>query len=138
MDFLLYFYYLIFGLILFSPFVLFHFKFQESESPFGKDSDENLLPYFQRKANALDSLKDLRSDFHSRKITEEEFQASSLPFLEVLDSIESEIKTEQSKGDMQILTQPKVSSGWVCSNCGSAVSLPTAKFCPECGTSRLA
>jgi hypothetical protein len=138
MDFLLYSYYLFFALILLTPFVLFHYKYSEASSPFGRDQDENLLPYFQKKANTLDTLKDLRSDFHSGKITEEEFQNTSIPFLEELDALEIKLTELQKQGDIQTLAPIQIQANWTCANCGSFISLPKAKFCPECGNSRLA
>jgi hypothetical protein len=138
MDFLLYTYYIFFGAIIITPFLLFHFKFREDSSPFGRDQNETLLPFLQKKANTLDSLKDLRSDFYSGKITEEEFQTSSIPFLDELDALESHLTNLKSTSVFQTLSPIKVTESWKCETCGSYISLPKAKFCPECGSSRLA
>jgi len=138
MDFLLYTYYIIFGLVLVTPFVLFHFKFQEDRSTFGKDLEETFYPILQKKANLLDSLKDLRSDFHSGKITEEEFQSTSIPYLDELDTLEGQLTTLKSDSSVQPLSPLKVLENWKCSNCGSYITIPKAKFCPECGSSRYA
>ncbi|MCG6139571.1 zinc ribbon domain-containing protein [Leptospira mtsangambouensis] len=136
MDFLLYLYCLVFGIILIAPFVLFHYRFRLDESPFGKDEDAHLKPIAEKKRNLLDSLKDIRSDFDSGKLTEEEFQIQSLPYIEALDSVELELKTK--KTNVTVLNTPKINENWTCSNCGSFVAVPNAKFCPNCGTSRLA
>ncbi|MDZ4727297.1 MAG: zinc ribbon domain-containing protein [Leptospira sp.] len=138
MDFLLYSFYLLFGMILITPFLLFHYKFDELQSPFGRDKNEHLLPFLQKKSNLLDTLKDLRSDFHSGKISEEEFQSNSIPFLQELDEIEAQLSQLPDKNLIQTLSPVKVSAEWKCDNCGSYISLPKAKFCPECGNSRLA
>ncbi|TGN10517.1 zinc ribbon domain-containing protein [Leptospira ilyithenensis] len=143
MDFLLYFYILLFGIILLSPFLIFYYYFQIDSSPFGKDSEEDLLPFVQKKQNLLDSLKDVRSDFHSRKLTEEEFQSLSVPFLQKLDEVELEIKnfkeTKNLTGQtIQTLEPQKTVEGWTCRNCGTAISIPNANFCPSCGSGKLA
>ncbi|WP_411821791.1 zinc ribbon domain-containing protein [Leptospira sp. 'Mane'] len=143
MDFLLYFYILLFGIILLSPFLIFYQYFQINSSPFGKDSEEELLPYIQKKQNLVDSLKDVRSDFHSKKLTEEEFQSLSLPFLQKLDEVELEIKnfkiSENTKEQtIQTLEPQKTIEGWTCRSCGTSISIPNANFCPSCGSSRLA
>jgi rubrerythrin len=138
MDFLLYFYYAIFAAILITPFLLFHYKFQEEHSPFGKDEEESFHPLMQKKANLLDSLKDLRSDFHSGKITEEEFQTTSIPFLDELDALEEELTVLKKESFVIPLTPIQVLDQWKCANCGSFITVPKAKFCPECGNSRLA
>ncbi|TGL57081.1 zinc ribbon domain-containing protein [Leptospira ognonensis] len=138
MDFLLYSYYLLFSIILLTPFLLFHFKFQENRSTFGSDSNESLMPLKQKKSNTLDSLKDLRSDFHSGKISEEEFQSISIPYLNELDSIEAQLTVLKTRAIPQTLEPVKISGDWKCSNCGSLIQVPKAKFCPECGSSRMA
>lgn len=138
MDFLLYSYYLLFAIILLTPFLLFHFKFEENSSPFGNDINESLMPLKQKKANTLDSLKDLRSDFYSGKISEEEFQSISIPFLNELDSIESQLTNLKTNAIPQTLEPIKISGDWKCSNCGSLIQVPRANFCPECGSSRMA
>ncbi|GBF42622.1 hypothetical protein LPTSP2_19120 [Leptospira ellinghausenii] len=136
MDFLLYFYSVLFGIILIAPFLVFYYRFQVDESPFGKEMDPQLRAIYEKKNNLLDSLKDIRSDFDSGKLTEEEFQTQSIPYIEELESVESTLM-EKSK-NLVILEQPKINKDWTCSNCGSFVSVPNAKFCPNCGTSRLA
>ncbi|PJZ44649.1 zinc ribbon domain-containing protein [Leptospira brenneri] len=139
MDFLLYLYCIIFGIILIAPFVLFHFRFRLDESPFGKEEEADLKPIIEKKRNLLDSLKDIRSDFDSGKLSEEEFQSQSLPYIEALDSVELELKEKKLVLTNQTtLPSPKINDDWNCSNCGSFVAVPNAKFCPNCGTSRLA
>ncbi len=86
----------------------------------------------------MDSLKDLRSDFHSGKITEEEFQNASIPYLEELENLEVKLTAVKSQSSPQVLTPVKISEEWTCSNCGSYINVPRAKFCPECGSTRLA
>lgn len=139
MDFLLYLYCLVFGIILIAPFVLFHYKFRLDESPFGKEEDAHLKPITEKKRNLLDSLKDIRSDFDSGKLTEEEFQTQSLPYIEALDSVEIELKDKKtSVANATILQSAKINENWTCASCGSFVAVPNAKFCPNCGTGRLA
>ncbi|PJZ85266.1 zinc ribbon domain-containing protein [Leptospira harrisiae] len=135
MDFLLYLYCLVFGIILIAPFVLFHYRFRLDESPFGRDENAHLKPITEKKRNLLDSLKDIRSDFDSGKLTEEEFQIQSLPYIEALDSVELELKTVKS--NVTVMNSPKIIENWTCANCGSFVAVPNAKFCPNCGTGRL-
>ncbi|XDD47271.1 zinc ribbon domain-containing protein [Leptospira sp. WS39.C2] len=136
MDFLLYFYSILFGIILIAPFVLFYYRFQIDESPFGKDTDAHLKAIYEKKSNLLDSLKDIRSDFDSGKLTEEEFQTQSIPYIEALETVESDLLENQKR--QTTITQPKINKDWTCANCGSFVSIPNAKFCPNCGTSRMA
>ncbi|ABZ93352.1 zinc ribbon domain-containing protein [Leptospira biflexa] len=136
MDFLLYFYSVLFGIILIAPFILFYYRFQVDESPFGKETEAHLKAIYEKKSNLLDSLKDIRSDFDSGKLTEEEFQSQSIPYIEELETVESEL-VEKRKGTVT-MNQPKINSNWTCANCGSFVPVPNAKFCPNCGTGRLA
>ncbi|MCW7494178.1 zinc ribbon domain-containing protein [Leptospira sp. 2 VSF19] len=136
MDFLLYLYCLLFGIILVAPFLVFYYRFRLDESPFGKDEGAYLKPFTERKNNLLDSLKDIRSDFDSGKLTEEEFQTQSLPYIEALDSLEVELK--EKKANVAILPTPKINENWTCASCGSFVAIPNAKFCPNCGVGRLA
>ncbi|TGK87322.1 zinc ribbon domain-containing protein [Leptospira noumeaensis] len=139
MDFLLYLYCLFFGIILIAPFVLFYYKFRLDESPFGKDEEAFVRPIAEKKRNMLDSLKDIRSDFDSGKLTEEEFQSQSLPYIEALDTIEIELKDKKLKQtNVNLLQTPKINENWTCASCGSFVAVPNAKFCPNCGTGRLA
>ncbi|TGN20730.1 zinc ribbon domain-containing protein [Leptospira idonii] len=138
MDFLLYFYILLFGIILLLPFVIFYLRFQSHVSPFGEDEDQTLLALTQKKRNLLDSLKDVRSDYYAKKLTEEEFQTLSLPFLQELDDLESKIGNRKKESVPQTIIPVPSSAGWKCGNCGSAISIPNANFCPNCGTSRLA
>ncbi len=147
MDFLLVFYYLLFGLILFLPFFIFYYRFKEDVSPFGKDESEMLKPLLQKKRNLLDSLKDVRSDFDSGKLSEEEFQSQSIPYIEELDEIESaitesKINPKQKNSKLTVATGNQTESGkfapWKCHSCGFSIPIPNAKFCPNCGASMLA
>ncbi|WP_244594325.1 zinc ribbon domain-containing protein [Leptospira ryugenii] len=136
MDFLLYFYFLLFGMILILPFLVFYLRGQGEGSPFRKDESEYLQPYLQKRENLLDSLKDLRSDFSSGKITEEEFKSNSLPLLGELESLET--SKEQMVNSTLETVPVKIIEGWQCQQCGAYTKLPNAKFCPECGASRYA
>lgn len=147
MDFLLVFYYLLFGLILFLPFLIFYFRFKEEVSPFGRDESEALQPLLQKKRNLLDSLKDVRSDFDSGKLSEEEFQSQSIPYIQALDEIESSLEETKSNpnqkmGKITAAIGNQTASGkfapWNCHSCGFSISIPNAKFCPNCGASMLA
>ncbi|MGV3667771.1 MAG: zinc ribbon domain-containing protein [Leptospira bouyouniensis] len=136
MDFLLYFYSVLFGIILIAPFVLFYYRFQVDESPFGKESEAHLKAIYEKKSNLLDTLKDIRSDFDSGKLTEEEFQSQSIPYIEELERLESDLS--EKRKNVVTMAEPKINENWTCANCGSFVPVPNAKFCPNCGTSRLA
>lgn len=136
MDFLLYFYSALFGIILITPFLLFYYRFQVDESPFGRETEAHLKAILEKKSNLLDSLKDIRSDYDSGKLSEEEFQSQSIPYIEELEKVET-LLIEKRKNTV-VTEIPKINPNWTCGNCGSFVAVPNAKFCPNCGTSRLA
>ncbi|MDF3819365.1 zinc ribbon domain-containing protein [Leptospira sp. 96542] len=133
MDFLLVLYSLFFGIILISPFLIFHFRFKETESPFGKEVDPHLKALLEKRNNLLDSLRDVRTDFDSGKLTEDEFQANSIPYIEELEVLESSM--QKLKAETVTIFTPKILNHWTCQNCGAEVAIPNAKFCPQCGTS---
>jgi rubrerythrin len=142
MDFLLYFYYLVFGIILISPFLLFYYRYSEDMSPFGEDIDRNVMPLLEKKRNLLDSLKDVRSDFDSGKLTEEEFQSQSIPYIEELEQLEenlSQLRLKQvNEATTSKVTQIKGFQPWVCASCGFSIPIPNAKYCPNCGVTLIA
>lgn len=138
MDLLLGLYILLFIGILLSPFLVFYFKFQDGVSPFGSDLPEQKIQLLSKQKSDLETLKELRSDFHSKKINESEFQEASLPLLDSLEKTESALKEFKSEASIQVLSPQTSPPYFVCNNCGHSVTSPGARFCSQCGTSLLA
>ncbi len=138
MDYLLGFYILLFIGILIAPYLFFFFKFQNEESPFGSDLPEQKIALLSSQRSQLEALKELRSDFHSKKISESEFQETSLPLLKNLEQLEKNLSEFQVETSIQTLKPISSPPHFTCQNCGFSVTTPNARFCSQCGTSLLA
>lgn len=67
----------------------------------------------------MEELKDLKAEFDSGKLNESEFRELASDTVRKIKGV-SEASVPQADNR--------------CTQCGSLIELPSAKFCPECGT----
>lgn len=122
MDIILYFLYLVFGVITISPFIYIYNKdliiFKKIEN---KESEESLSLREKRRLY-MDNLKDLKMEFDTGKLTDLEFRELSEGIVMELRQVDDKILELQSLNQSMSKCQ-----------CGYVITLVDAKFCPSCG-----
>ena len=113
MDFLLLLYASILGMILISPFL--YFSLNKNESQFNY-SDNKLK--IERKM-LLENLRDLKTDFETKKFSESDFNNLSSDIIKKLEELDKKMKLTENDGNS-------------CS-CGKIDHSPMAIYCYHCG-----
>jgi hypothetical protein len=115
MDFLLLFYSLLMGIILVGPFVYLGIQ-QKKKTP---DAPTNHLA-LERKM-LLENLRDLRTDYETKKFSESDFALLSKDIVQKLEILDEKRKLESPKA-LSLLCE-----------CGEKDHLPKSQFCHLCG-----
>lgn len=116
MDILLIFYYILFLVLITSPFLWF------SQSLKHKEYNREVVEMNGRKSLLLENLRDLKIEVDTQKISQQEF-------LELSKDIVLELK----QIDQKLSTIKEIPKNQVCSNCSNSITLPEANFCHICG-----
>ncbi|TGK04973.1 zinc ribbon domain-containing protein [Leptospira semungkisensis] len=131
MDFLLIFFYILLVGLLISPFLYVTFFLENKEL----ETETERSELFDRRAILLDNLKDLKIEFDTGKLTEQEFKSISAGLIQELEEQDKRIESGPiAKAEPAKTAQaPKF-----CHNCGFKIEIAGAKFCPDCGTKLVA
>ncbi|TGK00212.1 zinc-ribbon domain-containing protein [Leptospira langatensis] len=131
MDFLLIFFYILLVGLLVSPFLYVAFVVEHKEL----ETETERSELFDRRAILLDNLKDLKIEFDTGKLTEQEFKSISAGLIQELEEQDKKIELGPIAKPQPIQT---ASTAKFCHNCGFKIEISGAKFCPECGTKLIA
>ncbi|PJZ51787.1 zinc ribbon domain-containing protein [Leptospira adleri] len=101
-----------------------------------KDLESEKLELINRREVILENLRDIKIEFDTGKLTEEEFQSISKGIVKDLEDFDEKIRTIAQNIPRQNPTAPTPNEILTkyCHECGFKIEIYGAKFCPSCGT----